>query len=283
MWYPLLVYLEIGKGKNKMKQTIKNKIARLALGAILAVAPTTVNAQSFESSSSSRKTQTNSIDAVISQESSLVPKNFSMSLGYHSLYMGTYGFTMSDNEVMSANLGFEIGKMSYIFMNNYDPVKGWNESAHMVATSIDTKHFSINPDAIVFTSPAGEFRPAITIGLGIHTKNLPLDLSIYGTHAIGNETYGGQLYQLRAGKTIPLKFVSEKLSLGIESRLTYNNRYFVNDSGLSTVALGANLNYNLGKGYSLDTGIRAQKALNSMGDVFKDHRAVFDFSFTKKF
>jgi hypothetical protein len=205
----------------------------------------------------------------------LSPKNPTLSLGYHSKYLGTYGFTMSENTSLTEELGFDIGKLHYSFWNNHDVKKGWTESDHMFSTSLDTKYFIVKPDAIAFTSPVGVFHDAVTLGVGVHSKGLPLDISLYGVQAIGEGTYRGQLLQFRAGKTFSLDFISKRLSLSLETRATFNNRYFVN-------AGGASLNYDFGKGYSASAGTRFQKAFNSLGGTFKDN-SVFEFGLTKKF
>ncbi|MEK6927254.1 MAG: hypothetical protein AABX11_02375 [Nanoarchaeota archaeon] len=257
-----------------MKHTTQ-KITNFALGIIVASALSSqANAQSTNSPA-----QTSWIKDQLGE---LAPKNVTLNSGFHSKYLGTYGFTLSDGPVITSDLSFSVGRLNYDFWNNYDLNKGWTEADHTFSTAIETKYLTLKPDAIVFSSPTKAFPTSVTLGLGLHSKGLPLDLSLYGAHAIGEGTYDGQLFQFRAAKNIPLTPISTRLSLSLETRATYNNSYFVDGRGFTTVAGGASLNYNLGKGFSASAGTRFQKAFKSLGGTFKDN-SVFEFGLTKKF
>jgi len=214
--------------------------------------------------------------------SSLAPKNAFVRASWHSRYMGTFGFTLSDGPVTQNDLGFDIGKVSYNLWTNYDfdkgNGKGLNEIDNSLVATFQTKHLTIQPDFYWYTFPGVDFPDAFTFGLAVSTRNLPLDLKLYGTKSYGSSE--GSLAQLSIGKSFQL---NKRVSFNLNSALTYNNSYFVHGSGFTVVSAGANVNINLGKGYSLNTGIRSQKALESLGGTFKDHAAIFDFSLKKSF
>jgi hypothetical protein len=202
-----------------------------------------------------------------------------VSTGVHSKYLGIYGFSISENPVIQSEAGVNIGSLSLGTWTNYDPNRGFNEFDFFAIKSLETKLFNFSTDLWAFTSPNEEFGSCYTIGVSVGTKNLPINLDIHAIQAFGDDSHWGQLLQLRATKQIK---VNDRLSLGLESRLTYNNGYFVNGNGLSVFSGALNANYDLGKGYYLTAYGRAQKSIDTIGGTFKDDSAV-GISLGKKF
>ncbi|MDP3881341.1 MAG: hypothetical protein Q8Q31_00490 [Nanoarchaeota archaeon] len=258
-----------------MKNTTRTigKIASLGLAGILATTTVSTKADDGESPSAG------AADVSVEKETfSLKPSNFSVGTSWHSRYMGTYGFTLSEGPVIQSDMGFNIGKLSYNLWGNYDMKNGLNELDNSLTLNLETENFRIRPEFYWFTFPNTELEDAYTLGVSVQTKKLPVDVTFTAVQSYGEISHEGQLFQLKLSKNFPL---TDRLTLGVESRLSYNNRYFVPDSGFSVAAIGLNVGADLGRGYSLNAGVRAQKAIDDMHGVFKDHAATFDLSLRK--
>lgn len=208
--------------------------------------------------------------------------------GIHSMYLGTYAFSMSKNEVETLAAGVNLGKgLEASVFANYDKSSGLNELDFTLSGNFSLgKHLELQPSAMYFTFPSvNGAEEAATLALGVQIKNLPKylpNVKLFATQAFGEQSEHGQLFQVILSKDFTIPHTDNKLSLNLTSRSTYNNHYFVKGSGFTAVSGEASLNYDFGKGVSASLGARAHKAFDSIGGTFKDDH-VFELSLKKKF
>ncbi len=224
-------------------------------------------------------------------------KDFYADLGAHSKYLGTFGFSITKDPVVTADLGFniyipflqgvndrtsklEIGPLAYNLWGNYDPNNGLSELDNNLSMEFKTKNFIVRPEFYQFNFPSSGAPSACSLNLGVSTRNLPVNVGLYGVQAFGKVSQG-RLFQLILTKQIKVPKLSEKLTIGLEGRVTHNNHYFIQGSGFSTAWAGVNATYNFGKGISATLGVRGQKVINSL-DAFQDDYAI-DFNLHKNF
>ncbi len=248
-----------------------------------------VGASSFMHSVKAEEQHTNQISTKSSSEKvkddqkQPLIKDVYIETGWHSEYLGSYGFSITPTPVIQSSLGFSVDRVNFSLWSNYDPKQGLTELDPGISATWETKYLKITPQFNVFTFPSVSKTIDDSLGLTLQTKHLPLDVSLFGVQAFGEGSHAGRLFQLSLGKTLPLTFVSKRLTLGVATTITYNDHYFVRGNGFSVVSTGVNANYDLGKGYSVSSGVRAQMSLQDrFGKVFKDD-SVFEFSFSKKF
>lgn len=190
-------------------------------------------------------------------------------VSYQSKYLGTYGFSILPTPVSQNDVGFSYGPVNYNLWGNIDLEKSqMTEVDNQLSLSLSTKHFDIRPDVMYFTFPNQTIPDAISTGVGISSKGLPLDLKLYGVQAFNSISHEGRLYQFTAGKTFKL---GEQTNIRTYSNITYNEHYFNPTDGFSHVAGGLDVICNLGKGYTLTGSVRGQKHIDSHGGIFKDN------------
>ena len=208
-----------------------------------------------------------------------------VSSGVHTKYLGTYGFSLSENPVVQSDLNVNMPGLTVGTWSNYDPKLGLNELDFYAVKSFDvsriSKHLTLNSDFWTFTFPSIDFPTVYTLGVDIGTKDLPVNFDLHAIQAFGDGSNWGQFFQLRASKNLPLT-ENKKLNLGLESRVSYNNGYFAEGSGLTAISGATTLNYDLGKGYSISAYGRAQTVVDDFGGQFKGDWAA-GISFGKSF
>ena len=132
---------------------------------------------------------------------------------------------------------------------------------------------------IYFTFPDSTSPDAITEEYSLKTKNLPINLKLYFSHAHGETSNQGNLGQITLDKTLKL---SQKISLSLEGRVTYNDYFFTSESGITHVAAQSKVNFDLGKGFTLTPSLSAQRKIDGIHGIFKN-RVVFGINLNKKF
>jgi hypothetical protein len=250
-----------------MKNTIQTK-ARNALAATLVSLTALVG-----------QTKADETNEVYQAKKPLIHDVFA-NTGWHSKYLGIYGFSITETPVIQSDVGFSVGKVNYDFWSNFDIKRNKiTEVDNTLTTSFNIDKYTITPDAVHFNSPSGDFGDALELGLRVSRNDLPVNLSLFGANVFGKGIKAGQAFNLRAGKSFKL---TERLTANIQTDLWYNNEYWCKGSGFSHVAVNGSLDYNLGNGVNLNAYAKAQKVIDNHGGTFKDDSA-FGVSLTKKF
>ncbi len=201
-------------------------------------------------------------------------------VSYQSKYLGTFGFTISDKPVSQNDFGFSLGRLNYNLWANFDVASGKpNEVDNQLSLSLSTKYVNIQPDVLYFTFPNTQIPDSVTTGIALSSKDLPIDLKLYGVQAFSGISQEGRLYQFTAGKTFKL---NEEINMRVYSNVTYNEHYFNKGNGFSHVAGGIDVSYNLGKGFTFTGSVRGQEYIDSLGGTFKDNW-VWGLNLNKKF
>lgn len=221
---------------------------------------------------------------------SIAPRNFYAETNYSSQYLGTYGFTLSQGPVVQSQLGFNFGNsgLSYNFWTNYDlgngvvKGQGLNEIDNTLTAKLYSgKYLDVKTNFVYFTFPNTQIKDAYSIDLVASSKGLPIDLTLVGVQAYGEQSNNGRLGQLIVGKSVKL---DDKNKLNFESRLTYVDDYFVQGSGFSTASFGVSMPMDLGKGFTFTPSWRMQKSFDEkkFGGTFIDNSGVFGVSLKKE-
>jgi len=243
--------------------SLSKNLAIGATGLAAIVSPMTSNAQELQNTNTTP----------------LIHDAYVMS-GWHSKYLGMYGFSVTDTPVIQSDVGFSIGKVNYDTWSNYDLKREkLTEVDTTLSTSFKLGKFNIAPQVIYFNSPSKDFNDSIELGARVSTANLPVNLSLYGGQIFGTGIAQGQAFDLEASKSFNL---TDKLSVNVQGDLWYYHGYWVKSDGFSHASAKLSLNYNIGKGFSTSAYVKAQKELNSFGGTFKDNSA-YGISVTKKF
>lgn len=210
-----------------------------------------------------------------------VIKNVYADSGYFFRYLGGFGFTNGKSPVNQSDIGFDVGPVSYNLWENFDLHKGKvTEIDHTFSHTFSTKHWNVTPEFIYFEFPQDNSGNAYSFDITARTKGYPLDLKVEANQTFGKGAHYGRLYQIGLGKTAKL---TDRVNLSVEGRATYNDHFYTTEGNVSHVAATAKLNINLGKGFTLTPSITAQKAINSMGGTFVDHKAVYGLNLNKSF
>lgn len=203
--------------------------------------------------------------------------------GWHSKYLGSYGFSITETPVVQSDVGFSVGRFNYDMWSNYNTRRQKvDEIDHTLSTSFSlSDHLNLGASVVYFNSPTSDWGDAIEVGLRLSTKNLPVDVSLFGANIFGKGITPGQALDLKVAKAFP---ITDRLSVGLEGNVWFNNGYWVapNESGFSHANAKASLNVDLGKGFSTSVYGKVQKGLESLGGVFKDNSS-YGITVTKSF
>lgn len=132
-----------------------------------------------------------------------------------------------------------------------------------------------------YTFPNTTFSDAKELKVDASLITPPANISLNAGKVFGD--YGDSWHAgLKASKDLDMSFISDKLSASIDAELFYNNKYFSENSGLSHLREGANINYMLTPGTSVSLTGNIQQRLN---DSFKDYvfnETYFSLSLNKE-
>jgi len=176
-------------------------------------------------------------------------------------YVGNkLGTTFTDNEVLQNVVGLRTKAGNVFYWDNFDLKKRELTEIDVgySTPSLMNRWVGANLSFEGYTYPnAKKMIWDLEPGMNVFSRNLPVDIKLYGAASLPETAERGGIARLSVGKTFPLDKLHfpKGSTIGLEGNLVYNEKYYSDKKGLSHFSVNGNLSIPVTKRFSVNGGV----------------------------
>lgn len=194
--------------------------------------------------------------------------------------------TGKDKIMMQPYLEINHGPITYANWTNYALKEGrTDEIDHIIKLTQNIKpsktdNILVSPVIAIYTFPDSQLKDekAIALESSYEGTTIPINIDLRVEKILNEITNEGLMSSLSISKPIQ---INENIKATPKGSVVFNDKYFSNNSGITHFDVGANISYDLGKGFAASAqGTYQQKIDNEFQGLVKSE-PYFSFTISK--